>query len=40
VGFFDPGPVIGLWYLAVTIQMSRSMRWAKDRLSPTTSAVS
>ena len=35
VGFFDPGPVIGLWYLAVTIQMSRSMRWAKDRASST-----
>jgi hypothetical protein len=34
-GFFDPGPGIGLWYLAVTIQMTRSMRWAKDRLSPT-----
>lgn len=34
VGFFDPGPAIGLWYLAVTIQMSRSMRWAQDRMSP------
>jgi hypothetical protein len=33
-GFFDPGPLIGLWYLAVTIQMSRSMRWAKDRVAP------
>ncbi|MGO9338849.1 MAG: hypothetical protein ACLPY1_15230 [Terracidiphilus sp.] len=30
-GFIDPGPAIGLWYLAVTIQMSRSLAWAKDR---------
>jgi hypothetical protein len=28
-GLFDPGPAIGLWYLAVTIQMSRSVSWAK-----------
>ena len=26
VGFFNPGPVIGLCYLAIRIQMSRSMR--------------
>lgn len=30
-GFIDPGPAIGLWYLAVTIQMSRSLAWARDR---------
>jgi hypothetical protein len=29
-GFFDPGPVIGLWYLAVTIQMARSLAWVKS----------
>lgn len=38
VGFFDPGPVVGLWYLAVTIQMSRSIRWAKERMSPIVTA--
>jgi hypothetical protein len=36
---FDPGPAIALWYLAVTIQMSRSMRWAKDRVSPTVAEI-
>ncbi len=30
-GFIDPGPAIGLWYLAVIIQMSRSLTWARDR---------
>lgn len=28
-GLIDPGPAIGLWYLAVTIQMWRSLPWAK-----------
>ena len=32
-GLFDPGPVIGLWYLVVTIQMVRSLAWAKRRSS-------
>ena len=32
-GLIDPGPVIGLWYLAVTIQMGRSVRWAKGQAS-------
>jgi hypothetical protein len=30
-GLIDPGPVIGLWYLAVTIQMARSVGWTKSR---------
>jgi hypothetical protein len=30
-GLFDPGPVIGVWYLAVTIQMARSVGWVKGR---------
>jgi hypothetical protein len=28
-GLFDPGPVMGLWYLAVTILMLRSLSWAE-----------
>jgi hypothetical protein len=32
-GLIDPGPAIGLWYLGVTIQMSRSLGWAKRRLA-------
>jgi hypothetical protein len=32
-GFIDPGPAIGLWYPAVTIQMSRSLAWARDLAS-------
>jgi hypothetical protein len=31
-GLIDPGPAIGLWYLAVTIQMSRSLAWTKGRV--------
>jgi len=27
-GLLDLGPVVGLWYLAVTMQMWRSLRWA------------
>jgi hypothetical protein len=29
-GLVDVGPAIGLWYLAGTILMLRSMRWVKD----------
>lgn len=28
-GLIDPGPAIGLWYLVVTIQMWRSLSWAR-----------
>lgn len=31
-GSFDMGPLAGLWYLAVTIQIIRSLTWAKQRL--------
>ncbi len=31
-GLFDPGPFIGLWYLAVTIQMWRSVGWAANAI--------
>ena len=30
-GLVDLGPAIGLWYLAVTVQMWRSLRWARER---------
>ena len=29
-GLIDLGPVLGLWYLVVTIQMWRSLRWARQ----------
>jgi hypothetical protein len=29
-GLVDVGPAIGLWYLAATILMSRSIPWLKD----------
>jgi hypothetical protein len=32
-GLVDLGPAVGLWYLAVTIQMRRSLPWARERLS-------
>jgi hypothetical protein len=32
-GLFDPGPVIGFWYLIVTILMVSSWSWAKQRTS-------
>jgi hypothetical protein len=32
-GLIDPGPAIGLWYLGVTIQMSRSLGWARRHVS-------
>jgi hypothetical protein len=28
-GLFDAGPVVALWYFAVTIQMLRSMGWVR-----------
>jgi hypothetical protein len=31
-GLFDAGPVVALWYLAVTIQMGRSLGWARSVL--------
>ncbi len=31
-GLFDPGSLVGLWYLAVTIQMWRSIGWAAAAL--------
>ncbi len=31
-GSFDLGPAAGLWYLVVTIQIARSLDWAKQRL--------
>jgi len=34
-GLIDPGPAVGLWYLVVTIQMWRSLPWAKRRASAT-----
>ncbi|MGA2260111.1 MAG: hypothetical protein ABSH28_01610 [Acidobacteriota bacterium] len=34
-GLVDPGPAIGLWYLVVTIEMWRSLSWAKRRASAT-----
>jgi hypothetical protein len=30
-GSVDLGPLIGLWYLAVTIRMVRSLRWVQDQ---------
>lgn len=34
-GSFDVGPLVGLWYLAATIQAWRSLEWAKERLRVT-----
>jgi hypothetical protein len=31
-GLFDAGPVVGLWYLAVSIQVWRSLGWAREAL--------
>jgi hypothetical protein len=33
-GSIDVGPVVGLWYLAATIQAWRSLRWASEQLTP------
>lgn len=32
-GLVDLGPFVGLWYLAVTVQMWRSLRWAEAAAS-------
>lgn len=32
-GLFDLGPLVGLWYLAATIQAWRSLGWARSRRS-------
>jgi hypothetical protein len=32
-GLFDLGPAVGLWYLAVSIQMLRSLTWARSQLT-------
>ncbi|MGA2196388.1 MAG: hypothetical protein ABSH40_14065 [Bryobacteraceae bacterium] len=34
-GLVDLGPAVGLWYLIVTVQMWRSLRWARLRASET-----
>jgi hypothetical protein len=34
-GLVDVGPAVGLWYLVVTIQMWRSLPWARHRASAT-----
>jgi len=34
-GLVDLGPALGLWYLAVTIQMWRSLAWARNHASGT-----
>jgi hypothetical protein len=31
-GWFDVGPLVGLWYLAVTYRMARSLRWTEGPL--------
>lgn len=33
-GWFDIGPLVGLWYLASTIQAWRSLSWARERCAP------
>lgn len=33
-GSFDIGPLVGLWYLASTIQAWRSLPWARERCRP------
>ncbi|HYN10860.1 MAG TPA: hypothetical protein VES67_25990 [Vicinamibacterales bacterium] len=32
-GFFDVGPAIGMWYLAVSIQGWRSIAWARSAVA-------
>ena len=34
VGSVDVGPVLGLWYLAATVQAWRSLGWARETLGP------
>jgi len=33
-GSVDVGPVLGLWYLAATVQAWRSLGWAREKLGP------
>jgi hypothetical protein len=32
-GLFDPGPLMGLWYLMVTVNMARSRGWYDEILA-------
>jgi hypothetical protein len=32
-GLFDAGPLVGLWYVAVSVQAWRSLGWAKASLT-------
>lgn len=39
-GLVDLGPLVGLWYVAASVQMLRSRRWAETRLgAPAATAV-
>jgi len=38
-GLIDLGPVVGLWYLVVTIQMWRSLTWARTAAGQTEGAA-
>jgi hypothetical protein len=38
-GSVDLGPLIGLWYLAVTIRMATSLRWVRDQLTTRSSRL-
>ncbi len=33
VGLIDLGPFVGLWYLVVTVQIFRSLRWVEESLA-------
>jgi hypothetical protein len=37
-GLIDVGPLVGLWYLAITITMFRSLTWARRRAMPVPAA--
>ena len=37
-GLFDAGPLVGLWYLAVSVQAWRSLGWAKTSLTAAASS--
>ena len=39
-GLVDLGPLVGLWYVAASVQMLRSRRWAETRLeAPAATAI-
>jgi hypothetical protein len=38
-GLVDLGPLVGLWYVAVSVQMLRSRRWAETQISLLRQAV-